>query len=199
MQVLLTAADLIAFENEIADLFLGREIHAPVHLAGGNEEHLIGIFRERVEPEDWICCSWRSHYHCLVKGVPQDKLKSAIIAGKSIALCFPEYRIFSSAIAGGIAPIAVGLALGIKKKKENRKVVCFPGDMTAKMGVVLESQEYARRNALPVLWVVEDNGKSVGTDTATTWGPYSKDRLKKIDYQYEMTRPHVGVGRWVNF
>jgi putative effector of murein hydrolase len=32
------------------------------------------------------------------------------MAGRSIALCFPEYRMISSAIVGGICPIAMGIA-----------------------------------------------------------------------------------------
>ena len=27
---------------------------------------------------DWVFCSWRSHYQCLLKGVPPKKLKKEI-------------------------------------------------------------------------------------------------------------------------
>ena len=40
----LTAADLIAFEDEMADLFNAGRIKAPLHLAGGNEQNLIDLF-----------------------------------------------------------------------------------------------------------------------------------------------------------
>ena len=103
MNVTLTAADLIAFEKEIAALFIAKQILAPVHLTGGNEDQLIQIFQKHVEERDWICTSWRSHYHCLLKGVPPEQLRKAIVAGRSISLCFPDHRIVSSGIVGGMA------------------------------------------------------------------------------------------------
>src|SRR5438270_11068222 len=103
-----TAADLIAYETEIAALFNSGAITAPVHLAGGNEHDLIELFKQ-IAPDDWILAGWRSHYHCLLHGVPPDELTAAIVAGRSIALCFPNYRVLSSAIVGGISPIATGL------------------------------------------------------------------------------------------
>ncbi len=108
----MTAEELIQFENDIAQLFNEAKIRAPVHLYSGNEAEIIEIFRE-VRPEDWVCCSWRSHYQCLLKGVPPEKVKAEILAGRSISLCFPEYQVVSSAIVGGIRPIAVGIALAL--------------------------------------------------------------------------------------
>src|SRR5882672_2555148 len=111
----MNAYDLIAFEDSIAEAFNRGEIRAPVHLTSGNEEQLIEYFSKHVGPDDWICTTWRSHYHCLLKGVPPDELRAAIMAGRSISLCFPEHRIVSSAIAGGILPIALGIAMGSKR------------------------------------------------------------------------------------
>lgn len=192
-----TAERLIAFEDRIAASFARREIKAPVHLAGGNENELIQVFDRHVDREDWVLCSWRSHYHCLLKGVPEPEVEAAILAGRSIGMCFPGHRILSSAIVGGTAPIAVGLALGIKMKAEARKVVCFIGDMTAKCGIVLESMRYAAGHALPVVWVVEDNGQSVLTDTQAAWGADNCPHVVK--YTYKMTRPHCGIGTQVIF
>ena len=93
----LTAQDLIDFETEIADAFNQGKIRAPVHLYSGNERQMIDIFRD-IEPEDWVLCSWRSHYQCLLKGVPRERLKEEILQGRSISLCFPEQRILSSVV-----------------------------------------------------------------------------------------------------
>jgi pyruvate dehydrogenase E1 component alpha subunit len=80
-----------------------------------------------------------------------------IIAGRSIALCFPEFRVYSSAIVGGSLPIAVGVALGIKRRKGRERVWCFIGDMTAEMGMANTSIKYALGHDLPITFVVEDN------------------------------------------
>lgn len=203
MQVTLTPADLTAFEDEIAAAFLAKQIHAPVHLYGGGESQLIDIFRGHVEPQDWLAVTWRSHPHCLLKGVPRAEVKAAILAGRSITLNFPQHKVISSAMVGGIAPIAVGLALGIQRKGETgrRKVVCFLGDMAVETGIVHEAIKYSVHYDLPILFVVEDNGLSVKTDTVAAWGgqsSYTRSR-KVISYCYQLTRPHVGVGSHVAF
>ena len=93
----LTPIDLINFEEEIAESFNAALIRAPIHLYNGNEEKMIEIFKQ-VKEEDYVFCSWRSHYQCLLKGVPRNVLKKDILQGKSISLCYPDYNIFSSAI-----------------------------------------------------------------------------------------------------
>ena len=164
----MTAQDLIAFETEIADLFNAAKIRAPIHLYYGNEEKMIELFRD-VKPEDWVFCSWRSHYQCLLKGVPREELKAEILAGHSISLCFPKQRVVSSAIVGGIIPIAVGAAMGIKRRGENSRVHCFAGEMTSETGIFHESVKYSHNHQLPIRFIVEDNGKSVCTDTREAW------------------------------
>ncbi len=191
----LTPEDLIAFEAEIEADFNAGKIRAPVHLAGGNETQLIEIFRE-VHAEDWCLCSWRSHYHCLLKGVSRETLRRAIHDGRSIALCFPEQRVLSSAMVGGIAPIAVGLAMGIQKRGGFEQVWCFLGDMSAECGIVHEAMKYAAGRDLPIRWVVEDNGLSVGTDTKQAWGVAMLPPV--MNYEYVLTRKHVGTGKWVS-
>lgn len=193
----MTPADLIAFETDIANDFNVGLIKSPVHLAGGNESQLIEIF-ESIRPDDWILCGWRSHYHCLLKGVPPEKLKAAIHAGRSIALCFPEHKILSSAIVGGICPIATGLGWAIKERKGTERVHCFIGDMTGWSGIFQECAHYCEGHKLPVKFWVEDNGKSVCTDTRAVWGK-PRGRLSSVRYKYDLTWPHVGTGQWVRF
>ncbi len=109
---------LVKFEDEIAQLFNAGKIKAPIHLYHGNEDKIINIFK-KIKKEDWVFCSWRSHYQCLLKGVPEEKIKNEILEGRSISLCFPEYNIYSSGIVGGSIPIAVGLAISIKRSNSN--------------------------------------------------------------------------------
>jgi TPP-dependent pyruvate/acetoin dehydrogenase alpha subunit len=195
-----TAADLIAFEEKICEDFAAKLVRAPIHLSSNNEQQLLEIFSKHVEPDDWVCSNWRSHYHCLLKGVPPHVLRAEILAGRSISLCFPKYRIISSAIVGGILPIAVGLAMAIKRRGGKNKVVCFMGEMTAETGIAHECMTYARNFLLPILFVIEDNGKSVCTPTYETWGE-RVPLLERCDviwnaitYKYESKFPHAGPG-----
>ena len=75
--------DLIQFEDEIAKLFNAGKIRAPIHLYHGNENQLIKVFK-KIKKNDWVFCSWRSHYQCLLKGVPKNDIKKEILEGRSI-------------------------------------------------------------------------------------------------------------------
>ncbi len=193
--------DLWEFEQEIATTFNDAQIKAPIHLHGNNEKQLIEIFKT-VKENDWIFSSWRSHYHCLLKGVPPELLKKDIIAGKSITLIYPEFKIYTSAIVGGIIPIALGAALGIKQKSLKEKVYLFMGGMTSETGFAHEAHKYAVANDLPIEFIIEINHKSVCTDTLKTWNldNYSligKDKV--ISYEYDLPWPHAGAGVRVQF
>lgn len=192
----MTRDDLIAFETEVAELFNAGKIPHPVHLSDGNEQQLIDVFRH-VGPNDWVLGSWRMHYQCLLKGVPRETLRAAILSGQSIALNFPEHRIVSSAIVGGVLPIAVGLAMAIKRAGGAERVHCFLGDMTALTGGFHECLTYAASHDLPVRWIVEDNGVSVCTPTRAAWG--EPGQADVVSYAYRSRYPHAGAGQRVQF
>ncbi len=203
MFLMLKKKDLISFENKIANLFNKAKIKAPIHLHSNNEDQLIKIFKQ-IKKKDWIFCSWRSHYHCLLKGVPQKTLEKEILQGKSISLCFPEYNIYSSAIVGGILPIAVGMALSFKIKKIKKKVYCFIGDMTSETGIAHECIKFSINKKLPIKFIIEDNSKSVCTDTKKTWSQkkltYENFSTKYVYYyKYHLKYPHAGAGKRVQF
>lgn len=191
--------ELIAFEQDIADRYNRAEIPYPVHLSKGNEDNLIDIF-QNFKQGDWIFNSWRSHLHALLAGVPPEKVRVAILTGRSMTLCWPEHRMFCSAIVGGIIPIAVGVAWQIKRSGGKERVFCFLGDMTAQTGMAMECWNYAKEHDLPIVWIVEDNGKSVCTPTKDVWPEY---RGIQPDYYYQWDLsahfPHAGAGRRVNF
>ena len=194
---------LIKFEDEIAQLFNAGKIHAPVHLYHGNEDKIINIFK-KIKKEDWVFCSWRSHYQCLLKGVPEKLIKDEILACRSISLCFPKYKIYSSAMVGGSIPIAVGTALSIKRNKSKNRVYCFMGEMTSETGIAHECIKYSRNFKLPIHFVIEDNEKSVCTNTRKVWNQkklsYEGFSDKYVTYyHYKLKYPHAGAGKRVQF
>jgi len=212
-----TPQELQDFETDIGNCFNNKMIRAPIHLYDSNEKHILRVF-EKVKQDDWVCATWRSHYQCLLKGVPKDLLKEKILEGRSIALCFKEYRVVCSAIVGGIPSIATGLAWGEKLKGTDNKVWCFVGDMSAATGAFNEAFRYGIAHYLPIVWVIEDNGKSVLTPTNAVWhdmhpchdysGPmcckgedyYEHPRGWFIYYKYDNKKyPHAGAGIRVIF
>ena len=187
----MTKEELIEFERDIARLYDTQQIRSAIHLHSGGEDALIEIFKG-IRKQDWVLCGWRAHYHCLLKGVPPAQLKRSIVAGNSMHLCFPRHRILSSGIVGGALPIAVGIAMGIKRSGEDSVVHCFIGDMTSETGIAHECMKYARGFDLPVKFHIEDNGLSAGSDTKALWG---LSRLTNpAAFRYEMGRyAHAGT------
>ncbi len=177
----MTKQELIDFEADIAQLFEDAQIPSPVHLSKGNEDNLIEIFKN-IKSSDWVFSNHRSHYHALLKGIPPEWLKSEILVNRSITVNNTTYNFFSSAIVGGILPIAVGVAM------TGQTVWCFVGDMSAETGIFHECVKYATGHKLPIHFVVEDNGLSVETPTEKVWR-----------YSYQRELPHQGSGKFVIF
>jgi pyruvate dehydrogenase E1 component alpha subunit len=199
--------ELIEFEQEIADLYTKGNIHAPIHLGGDNENQLIEIFKD-IHPTDWIFSTWRNHYHWLLSGRDPEDLYQQIIHGGSMHVF--GSRFFTSAIVGGVAPIAVGVAYAIKSKNLPERVWCFLGDMGASTGIAMESIRYACGHELPITFVIEDNHLSVKTDTKEAWGCkrcqilpqhycyyYANEKVRY--YEYNRKYPHAGTGVFVLF
>jgi pyruvate dehydrogenase E1 component alpha subunit len=198
---MLTAADLIAFETEVAGHFAAAEIRSPVHFSGGNEAQLLDIFTH-IKPTDYVLSNWRNHYHALLHGIPRERVLSDILAGKSMTLNYPEYKFLTSAIVGGTLPIACGLAAG------GERVWCFVGDMCASTGAFHDAVQYVTGHKLPVTFIIEDNGLATNTPTQGTWGDASckSATCSKVvcgnaiwSYQYSRKYPHVGLSQRVQF
>tara|TARA_B100001564_G_scaffold270653_1_gene232282 strand:+ start:18874 stop:19509 length:636 start_codon:yes stop_codon:yes gene_type:complete len=211
---MLTAHQLIEFEKKIAQHYEDGKIKAPVHLRDGNEQILVDLFSKlNISKDDYVYSTWASHLHALLKGIPPSAVEKDILEGRSITLHYADHNFYSSAIVGGISPIATGTALSLKKQNKSNRVYCFLGDMGFRTGITHESIIYSISNDLPITFIVEDNGKSVGTPTQESWGSNVKiktifdfyNNLSKntktdmVYYKYTMTYPHSGTGVFVEF
>ena len=197
--ILITSKYLKEFEKKIAEEYENGKIKGPIHLSDGNESQLIKIFA-KISENDFVFSAWRNHYHALLHGVPSSYLRNEIRDGRSMGIMYNKPNFFSSSIVGGIVPIALGTALGYKKNSiTNKKVWCFIGDMTYESGLFWEAYKMFKNYDLPINFVIEDNGKSVTTDTLKAW----KGKMPPLDgviyYSYKSKFPHHGTGKWVNF
>jgi TPP-dependent pyruvate/acetoin dehydrogenase alpha subunit len=197
----MTADDLIAFERRVLVEFEAGRVRGPVHCSGGNEDQLIEIFME-IRRGDFVFSNWRNHYHALLHGVPAEWVFAEILAGRSLSLNSAAHRFYTSAIVGGCLPIAVGVAAAVKRRGGSEHVWCFVGDMAASIGAFHDAIQYAQCNALPIIFVIEDNGLSTETPTKKAWGNHfyeafpgywGSDYVRR--YTYKRTVPHYGSGK----
>ncbi len=212
MERLPSKEELITFEERISELYKNGKIRAPVHLAKNNEEKLIKIF-QNIKKDDWIFCSYRNHYHALLKGISAEWLEQEIIDGHSMHIMNKEHKFYTSSIVPGHLPIALGTALALKLKNSPNHVWVFCGDMASETGTFHEVTKYAKGHNLPITFIVESDGWGVYTPTKKVWGlenfnenirvsPKSlEESLKSNDkilrYEYERGWPHHGIGLWV--
>ena len=203
---MVTKEEIIAFEKEIADVFATGVIRAPVHLRAGREDALISVFKEhKIGDDDYVFGFWDSHELALLKGVPREELKQAIIDGKSISLCFPKQKVLCSGIVGSLMGTAAGVAWSLKNQGKKGRAFLFCGDMSAETGIFHEAVKYAHNFDLPATFIVCDNGVSVMTDTRATWGskePWfagTKYESKIIYFKYTNGYPHSGLGKLIKF
>lgn len=193
----MTPKKLAQFETDIANLYQQGKIKFPIHLSGGNEKQLIKIFK-KIKSTDWVLSTWRNHFHYLLHKKNPAKLKQMIMKTGSMPIY--DKNFFTSAIVGGIAPIGVGIAMALKKKRSKRHVWVMLGDMGASVGVVTEAMRFSCGHKLPITFIVEDNGLSVYTDVQKTFGC---DKCRKQNchligknikyYKYNRLYKHHGV------
>ena len=92
-----------------------------------------------------------------------------------------------------------------KMSNSTSRVFCFIGDMTSETGSAHECIKYSRNHGLPVHFIVEDNNKSVCTDTRKTWSTEKLTYENADDdyvtyYRYSLDKyPHAGAGAQVQF
>jgi TPP-dependent pyruvate/acetoin dehydrogenase alpha subunit len=193
----MTANELTAFESNIKTLWEQGELPCLLHLAGGNEEQLIKIFK-LIGTSDWIFSTHRTHFHALLKGVSPAIVEEKIREGRSMFLYFRDYNFFSNAILAGAAPIAAGVAWALKQEGSSARVWCFQSDGSEENGHLYEAALFVEANQLPCTFIIEDNGRQVDTPKAVRRGAYTKgleDLFKCVTrYTYTPTYPHAGSG-----
>ncbi len=146
---------------------------------------------------EWVFSTYRSHYHALLKGIPEDWLFEEILAGRSMCISSVEHKFHSSAIVGGCLAMAVGVAAALERRNKNQMVHCFIGDMAATTGAFHEAHQYAVGHRLHIKFYVEDNGLSCDTPTQEVWGSKEDWPSKRDGHRYARTYPHSGAGKYL--
>lgn len=197
--------ELLDFEENIFDEYSAGKIKGTIHLSGSKDGYLeyflISLFK-KIKSNDWVFSTHRNHYHCLLKSNNPEWVKSEIMKGNSMHINSEKHKIFTSSIVGGTIPIALGVALSIKKKKQKGHVYCFIGDMASQMGQFYEAVDYAQGHKLPITFIIENNELGVYTPTKKVWGNAGMTYgpvNNIIRYKYERKYPHHGSGKWVHF
>jgi pyruvate dehydrogenase E1 component alpha subunit len=154
------------FEERVKYLFLEGIMPGTIHQCQGQEASAVGVC-SALKPDDVIATTHRPHGHCLAKGLsPKDMM--AELFGRTTGCCkgkggsmhmgdLDKGVVPAIAIVGGNLPVATGMGLAFKMRKEKRVSVSFMGDGATNEGTFHEAVNMASIWNLPVLFVVENN------------------------------------------
>jgi len=164
-------SDIYLSENQKAwkrvwNVSAENKINPLVHLSIGQEAGAAGMCAALSE-QDYVWSGHRCHAHYLAKG-GSVKAMFAELAGKatgcargwggSMHLIDPDVNMLgTSAIVGGVIPLAAGAALACKLRKEKRVSVAFFGDGAVEQGVFWETLNFAVVHKLPLIFFCENN------------------------------------------
>lgn len=154
------------FEERVKYLFLEGIMPGTIHQYQGQEACAVGVC-STLSQTDIITSTHRPHGHALAKGLSIQEILDELF-GKTTGCCkgkggsmhlgnLSKGMVPAIAIVGGGIPIATGIALGFKMKKESGVAVCFMGDGATNEGAFHEGVNMGAIWDLPVVYVVENN------------------------------------------
>jgi len=154
------------FEEQAEQLYIRGLIHGTMHLSIGQEASAVGACAA-LHPDDYILSTHRGHGHCIAKGARIERMMAEFM-GKETGYCRGRGGSMHIAdveggnlgangiVAGGI-PIATGVGLSLKMRRDPRICLTFFGDGAANEGAFHEALNMAAIWNLPVVFFCENN------------------------------------------
>lgn len=141
-------------------VYIGQESVAAgtLSLCGGNDHNIT---------------AYRCHAHALASGMAMDECMAELYGkrtgcskgkGGSMHLFAPDKNFWGGhGIVAGQTPLGLGLGYGLKYLGKEGCCLCFLGDGAVNQGAFHESLNIASLFGIPVVYVIENNGYSMGT------------------------------------
>jgi pyruvate dehydrogenase E1 component alpha subunit len=143
-----------------------------LHLYSGQEAVAVGTISLLGE-NDHVITAYRDHGHALAVGMDMKPCMAELFGkatgcskgkGGSMHFFAPEKNYWGGhGIVGGQTPLGLGLAFGIKYKGLRGCCLTYLGDGAINQGTFHESLNMAALFKLPVIYIIENNGYSMGT------------------------------------
>jgi pyruvate dehydrogenase E1 component alpha subunit len=143
-----------------------------LHLYIGQESVAVGTI-SLCGQNDHTVTAYRCHGHGLASGMGMNECMAELFGkatgsakgkGGSMHLFAPDKNFWGGhGIVAGQTPLGLGLAYGLKYKGLNGVALCYLGDGAVNQGAYHESLNLASLFELPVIYVIENNGYSMGT------------------------------------
>jgi len=175
------------FENRTAQAYQQARIGGFCHLYIGQEALAVGTIAA-LNPDDPIVTAYRDHGHALARGMDPGACMAEMFGkatgcakGKGGSMHMfdkPHWLFGGHGIVGAQTPLGLGLAFAAKYEVEvlkravdggeaKKKVsLCYLGDGALNQGALHEAMNLGGLWNIPCIWIVENNGYSMGTSIA---------------------------------
>lgn len=158
--------EIRAVEESIQTLYNDGHVRGSTHLANGQEAVSVGI-ASVLRPTDVVTCTYRGHAAALALGVTPEGVLGEICGrvigcsggiGGSMHLMDASVGLMPTfAIVGAGLPVAAGVALAAKLKKNDSVALTIFGDGSTNIGAFHETLNMASIFKLPIIFVIENN------------------------------------------
>ncbi|MBN1834629.1 MAG: pyruvate dehydrogenase (acetyl-transferring) E1 component subunit alpha [Spirochaetales bacterium] len=180
-------------EEKAGQMYGLRKIGGFCHLYIGQEAVAVGAIAALDLKTDYVLTAYRDHGHALACGM-DPKVVMAELYGKvdgcsrgkggSMHLFDANrHMLGGNGIVGAHIPVATGVALKLRYRKEKGVVLCFFGDGAIHQGSFHESLNLAKIWSLPIVYVCENNQYGMGTDFRRV---SSVDDFSKMGASYDI-------------
>lgn len=160
------------FEQESLKYYQAGKMGGFLHLYIGQESVAVGTISLCGE-NDHVITAYRDHGHALAVGMNMNECMAELFGkvtgcskgkGGSMHYFAPDKNYWGGhGIVGGQTPLGLGLAYGLKYLEREGCCLCYLGDGAVNQGAFHESLNLAALFEIPVVYIIENNGYSMGT------------------------------------
>jgi pyruvate dehydrogenase E1 component alpha subunit len=187
------------FEERSLRAYQGKKIGGFLHLYIGQEAVAVGCC-SLMTSNDHVITAYRDHGHAVAVGMDTKALMAELYGkatgcskgkGGSMHYFDPARNFWGGhGIVGGQIPLGVGLAYGLKYKGLKGAAMAFMGDGAVNQGAVHEAYNLASLWNLPVVFVIENNGYSMGTSQERSSAGALAQRAAGYDMEWGQCQGH---------
>jgi len=167
-----TLVGIRRFEERSLRAYNQGKIGGFLHLYIGQEAVAAGVV-SLMEENDHMITAYRDHGHALAVGMSMNECMAELYGkhtgcskgkGGSMHFFAPEKRFWGGhGIVAGQTPLGAGLAFALKYKGIKGCAICFLGDGAVNQGAFMETLNLVSLWGIPVVFIIENNGYSMGT------------------------------------
>lgn len=160
------------FEQAALQYYTAGKMGGFLHLYIGQESVAVGTLSLCGE-NDHSITAYRDHGHALAVGMGMNECMAEMYGkatgcskgkGGSMHFFAPDKNYWGGhGIVGGQTPLGLGLGYGLKYLGKEGCALCYLGDGAVNQGAFHESLNIAALFEIPVVYIIENNGYSMGT------------------------------------